>query len=272
MKIIIVPYRNRISQKEVFINHMKHIFDEQILFIHQSDNRPFNRGALKNIGFLYVKQIYPNTYKDITLIFHDIDFLPYKKDIIPYDTKKGEVSHFFGFKFALGGIFAIKGEDFEKILGFPNYWGWGYEDNKIQKKWINKGGKINYEHFHDINNTNIIRLGSGLDVKRLVNTNNVGHFKYDSDNHSGFNTISNLKFNITPISDKNKMINVTSFLTEENDKSSTYIYQIPRKKYKPSGKTSLMGRIINSQPKKSITFVKKHSPLISLMSNIKNSI
>ena len=87
-RIIIIPYRNRKEHKEVFINHMQYILEHEIeiLFIHQKDERPFNRGAIKNIGFLYVKNTYPAIYKDITLIFHDIDYMPYKKDIIPYDT------------------------------------------------------------------------------------------------------------------------------------------------------------------------------------------
>ena len=283
---MIVPYRNRLQQRYVFLNHMKHIFNEQILFIHQTDKRPFNRGALKNIGFLYVKQTYPNIYKDITLIFHDIDFLPYKKDIIPYDTTPGVVSHFFGFKFALGGIFAIKGADFEKINGFPNYWGWGFEDNKIQQKWITQKGKINYDHFHDINHTNIVHLGSGTDFYRLLNTKNINLLKYD-DTKSGINTISNLTFNTKLLNDKNKMINITFFQTEKTHQSNTYKYKIPPRKNKPTGRgVTLMSRIKTMNPQRKIKTMNpqrnkiknkphksfKRNGKFSIMSNIKQSI
>ena len=88
----------------------------EIFFVHQKDNRNFNRGGMKNIGFIYVKRKYRN-WKNITLIFHDIDYLPHKK-FFTYETTLGSVKHFYGFKFCLGGIWAIKGEDFEKTNYF----------------------------------------------------------------------------------------------------------------------------------------------------------
>ena len=61
--IIIVPYRDREQHKFYFDRHMKYIlenYDYEIIFVHQKDNRPFNRGGMKNIGFLYAKNKYYN--------------------------------------------------------------------------------------------------------------------------------------------------------------------------------------------------------------------
>ena len=76
--VFIVPYRNRIQHKFFFSNYMTSIMKDyednyEIYFSHQCDARSFNRGGTKNIGFLAVKAKYPDTYKDITFVFNDID-------------------------------------------------------------------------------------------------------------------------------------------------------------------------------------------------------
>ena len=129
--IFIVPYRNRVEHKQLFTKYMEFIMEDykkeefETYFVHQCDSRPFNRGAMKNIGFLAMCKKYPNDYKNITFVFHDVDTLPYTKNLLPYETTVGIVKHFYGFNFALGGIFSIIGSDFEKTGGFPNFWAWG---------------------------------------------------------------------------------------------------------------------------------------------------
>lgn len=167
-RIFIVPYRDRLADKERFLEKMNFLLEDtsktdpyEIYFAHQYDNRPFNRGAMKNIGFLAMKHKYPDAYKNITFIFHDVDTWPSKKGLVDYTTTSGVVKHFYGYQFALGGFFAIKGADFEKSKGFPNFWGWGIEDNLMNDRCLEAGLVIDRSQFYDINNRVIERSFDG---------------------------------------------------------------------------------------------------------------
>jgi hypothetical protein len=179
----------------------------EIYFAHQCDTRPFNRGAMKNIGFLAIKAKYPNNYKDITFIFHDVDTWPSKKGLIHYDTTPGVVSHFYGYTFALGGMFAIKGADFEKTLGFPNFWGWGIEDNLMNDRSLKVGLTINRDVFYKINDRQIVRVNDGF--QRIISRRDAVVYKHESPDN--FTSIKNLNYVI-----RNEFINIYTFLCDMN--------------------------------------------------------
>jgi len=170
--VFIVPYRNREPHRMFFNTYIHKIMEDVPLkdwtyfFIHQTDKRPFNRGGMKNIGFLALKEKYPNDYKNIIFIFNDIDTLPYDKNILNYHTDFGVIKHYYGFDFALGGIFSIRGVDFERINGFPNYWAWGGEDNLIYKRANDFGLVIDRSNFYKIGDMNILQFADGF--KRLI--------------------------------------------------------------------------------------------------------
>jgi hypothetical protein len=201
-KIFIVPYRGRIQHKFFFSNYMtsvilKQMSDYEIYFSHQSDDRPFNRGASKNIGFMAMKAKYPNDYKNITFIFNDVDTMPFTS-IFTYDTVPGVVKHYYGFTYALGGIVVIKGEDFERINGYPCYWGWGHEDNCLQNRCIKHNITIDRSVFFPIGSPNILQLFDG--ISRLINKSDAWRSVNDT-GLDGISTISLLDFNIDTASD-----------------------------------------------------------------------
>ena len=39
---------------------------------------------MKNAGFNYIKTTYPEHYQKITMVFHDIDCVPYRKNLLDY--------------------------------------------------------------------------------------------------------------------------------------------------------------------------------------------
>lgn len=151
--IFIIPYRDRLHQLTRWIDKMTSYLDGvhyQVIVVHQLDTRRFNRGAMKNLGYLRVKELYPNAYKDITLVFNDVDTIPVKQ--FDFKTTRGTAKHLFGFRFAFGGLFSMTAGDFELIGGFPNLWSWGLEDNLLKERWINTFGEksIDFSQFVEI--------------------------------------------------------------------------------------------------------------------------
>jgi hypothetical protein len=132
----IIPYRNRNEHLSEFIRRFTDMLkdkdiDAQFYVIHQMNSKEFNRGAMKNIGFLEVCKIRP----DGLFIFHDVDTYPTYWGSIIYDTNPNEIRHPIGIKNEnIGGICCVWKNEFEKINGFPNYWGWGIEDVTIMHR------------------------------------------------------------------------------------------------------------------------------------------
>jgi hypothetical protein len=244
-RIFIVPYRNRLQHKFFFCKYMSFILencdDYEIYFSHQCDARTFNRGATKNIGFLAVKTKYPNDYKNMTFIFNDIDTIPFNK-IFDYETKEGIIKHYYGYEYALGGIVVIKGGDFEKMNGYPSYWGWGMEDNVLQKRCTRFGIKIDRSQFYKIGSPEILQLFDG--ISRIISKKDP--WRMDKDNGmDGLSSINKLLYTIDSESrnpqdnfykvDNPRMfyINITTFLTHirfEEDAYYNYDLREPKRK------------------------------------------
>jgi hypothetical protein len=212
--IFIVPYRDRKEHKQFFTKYMEYIMEDynkcdyEIFFSHQCDNKPFNRGAMKNIGFLAMKYKYPDHYKNITFVFHDVDTLPYQKNLLPYETTLGVIKHFYGYTYALGGIVSIKGDDFEKTNGFPNMWGWSMEDNVLQKRVLDNNLSINRSVFFPIGSKSILQFIDGI-KKNISKTEiaNVLNMNYPY----GIRNIHSVDYVIN-----DEFINIKNFKTESD--------------------------------------------------------
>ena len=209
--VFIIPYRDKSTQRNFFASHMLQVLEDlpythyKIYYIQQNDNREFNRGAMKNIGFLMIKNQYPTYYKDMTLVFNDIDVMPYNKKTIAYDTNEGIINHFYGVNYALGGIFSIKATDFEKTNGFPNAWEWGYEDVIFKSRAEKENLQINYSKFTGITEGNMISLKDDSTKSRLERR--IPN-KYNISRPDGLNTIYELNYVVNM---EDNTVNVNNF-------------------------------------------------------------
>jgi len=246
--IFIVPYRDREQHLQFFSKTMAEVLssysrdDVRILYVHQCDTRSFNRGAMKNIGFLTVKKEYPDTYRDITLVFNDVDTMPYSKDFLNYETVRGKVKHFYGYTFTLGGIVSIKAGDFEIIRGFPNLWAWGYEDNLLKSRVLKSGIHIDRSQFYPIMDKNILHLCDELN--RTVNRKEFD--VYIGSTSEGFHSITNLKTVLEPRENNlglnETFVQVLEFNTgRDEDKKLNSDYDIT-KGNKPFGDVPILQR------------------------------
>ena len=220
--VFIVPYRDRELEKMVFISVMEKILSHlnyKIFFIHQNDKRLFNRGAIKNIGFLYVKKCWPDNYKNITLIINDIDSLPYYKDQFNFQTKENIIKHHFGFKHTLGGFFSIIASDFEKINGFPNIWTWGLEDNILLKRVKKINIHIDYSNFVNIKTDYKKKIINFNNYKKRNINKNI-QFKIETNSiFDGISLIKNIKYGKEHhITNDISMIDIDYFETGEDYK------------------------------------------------------
>lgn len=225
-KVFIIPYRDRKEQMYFFQHYMNVILENdmaecELYFSHQYDKRPFNRGAVKNIGFLAIKSKYPNHYKEMDFIFNDVDTIPYKK-IFPYETSHGVVAHYYGSETTLGGIVVIKGDDFEKINGFPSLWSWGLEDSVLQERCIANKLKIDRTNFYPIGSPEVLQLFDGM--KRLINKSECE--RGSNNPEDGITTIKNLYYTLDKTSKKSSD---ASFLDEQENMFFINIFRFSTK-------------------------------------------
>lgn len=237
--VFIVPYRNRELHKREFINKMREILEDydpsyyKIVFVHQADTRSFNRGATKNIGFLYIKREYPAHYRNMTFVFNDVDTFPMDKTVIPsYETTPNTIKHFYGFTYTLGGIFSIRGEDFERINGFPNYWSWGFEDNSIYNRALKAKIHVDRTIFYPIGDSCISQLN-----EKPTRTLNQGEFDhYLLSINEGIKSIHQIHSYPTAEDSHGgvTMLNVTYFNTGREEDTTKTFETVPQRQ--PFGK------------------------------------
>jgi len=191
--IFIIPYRHREQELDIWISKMIPYLNLQlgygsyeIVVVNQGNDALFNRGALCNIGFLEMKKKYPNNYKHLQYVFHDVDVYPLKQDIIKYNTILTEANHPYGEHLkelggTLGTICVMIGSDYEKVNGHPNYYGWGSEDVCIARRCSALGIRINndnmLERWRSDDVVNDTPSHTTMHKRRFINATNKLNFK-----------------------------------------------------------------------------------------------
>ncbi|KAJ8730467.1 hypothetical protein PYW07_017505 [Mythimna separata] len=135
---VVVAYRNRQSQLDIFLPYMHNFLRKQnihyrIYVVEQQDEKIFNKGILYNVG---AKTALGDQFP--CLILHDVDLLPL--DAANLYACAASPRHMSAsidkFRFVLpydyltGGVLALKAQQFVAVNGFSNrFEGWGGEDD-----------------------------------------------------------------------------------------------------------------------------------------------
>ncbi|KAJ8299531.1 hypothetical protein KUTeg_023591 [Tegillarca granosa] len=140
---VIVPFRDRLQQLKIFLlNILPFLHRQQVDFtiyiVEQSSGSRFNRGMMRNIGFLEANL---ETRYDC-FIFHDVDVLPeddrnrYLCGKMPRHLSGLMDRHNYTLLYTglLGGITAMTYNHFIKINGYSNqFFVWGGEDDELYR-------------------------------------------------------------------------------------------------------------------------------------------
>lgn len=158
--VFLITYRNRQEEMAKFNETMPPILDAdigagkwKIIYVHQCNKWMFCRGSLFNLGFKEVCRRWPNDWRNIQLVLHDVDIYPTKSGVIDYNSSRpGVARHPYGvlrpnLGGTVGGICVLYGSDYAKVNGSPNFVGWGGEDVSLYRRLVAAGVKIDESGF-----------------------------------------------------------------------------------------------------------------------------
>lgn len=181
---IVVPYRNRPEQLEIFKKEIPKflssvsITDYIVIVVDQIDKKQFNRGKLLNIGFLEAQK-----HKCDYVIFHDVDMLPVEADYSYSDKplqmantflKDGEFTRTIQRNY-FGGVTLFPSSNFIKINGYSNkYKGWGFEDDDLLLRCRHRELELETERYRTVYlNKKLVRFNgedSYIKIKNIYTT------------------------------------------------------------------------------------------------------
>ncbi|KAL5021097.1 hypothetical protein ScPMuIL_000252 [Solemya velum] len=163
---IVIPYRNRETHLHQWLLNVIPLLrrqqaDATIFVSEQAEVENFNRGMMKNIGFIEATK-----YDQFDcVVFNDVDYvpeddhniyqcLPQPNHMAGRPEKKGYKLYYGGFT---GGIISFRTDVFKGINGYSNkFFVWGGEDDNLGKR-IKKAGLIISRPLYNVSHCTTLR-------------------------------------------------------------------------------------------------------------------
>lgn len=141
--IIIIPYRDRLPQLQALLKRLQDFPVYKIIVCEQAQGLPFNRGQIKNIGFLLA-----HAAPHDSVYFHDVDVFPGPRFKQYPSVNANAVCHLYGHVHSCGGIVGFQAQTFRYLNGFcGQLWCWGGEDTLLYQTCCAQKIKVDRTHF-----------------------------------------------------------------------------------------------------------------------------
>lgn len=130
---IIVPYRDRVRHINKFLPHYQRLLpDAYFCVVEQSIHGEFNRGKIKNIGFLECPDFDYYAFHDVDMLVQGVPDYSYPDKPTLCATNASQFNWQMPFPEYFGGVVLFNKQDFITCNGYSNnFSGWGGEDNEL---------------------------------------------------------------------------------------------------------------------------------------------
>ncbi|XP_046364796.2 beta-1,4-N-acetylgalactosaminyltransferase bre-4-like [Haliotis rufescens] len=150
---IIIPYRDREVNLKILLNNLHRVLQKQqaeyaIFVVEQENGTPFNRGLIKNIGYVEAKAL---CHFDC-FTFQDVDLVPESERntywcgarALHHSQRLDILKYRIFYKNHFGGVITFNETLFSTVNGYSNlYFTWGGEDDDLFHRLLEKKCPMN---------------------------------------------------------------------------------------------------------------------------------
>ncbi|XP_071081131.1 beta-1,4-N-acetylgalactosaminyltransferase bre-4-like [Haliotis cracherodii] len=186
---IIIPYRDREVNLKILLNNLHRVLQKQqaeyaIFVVEQENGTPFNRGLIKNIGYVEAKA---RCHFDC-FTFQDVDLVPESERntywcgarALHHSRELDILKYRIFYKYHFGGVITLNETFFSTINGYSNlFFMWGGEDDDLFHRLLKK--KLPYEFSRYPRYTAMTHKNDPHHTKEEMAVYGKSHLRYETD-------------------------------------------------------------------------------------------
>ncbi|XP_067681327.1 beta-1,4-N-acetylgalactosaminyltransferase bre-4-like [Haliotis asinina] len=194
---IIIPYRDREVNLKILLNNLHRVLQKQqaeyaIFVVEQENGTPFNRGMIKNIGYLEANAL----CRFDCFTFQDVDLVPESErntyfcgeKALHHSRRLNFLNYRNWYRGHFGGVVTFNKTYFSTINGYSNlFYMWGGEDDDLLHRLRRKN--LPFEHSNYPRYTALMHKNDPHHTKEEMAIYRTRHLRFDTD---GLNSVEAL--------------------------------------------------------------------------------